>query len=281
MTRFIEKNLITLFMGLISFSCYSQTDSIAQFTDYNKILGFESSSGDRILVVDSFSVDWGQNVLNELNLNGQTNFEKALRIKNFIHMNIDCYGRQSNIHDIIKERKGNCYDHARLSVFLLRMSGVPAKFAFEINLKKNVFWWGNKAKKQNRGTWGYHHNDHVWVLFYDGSTWQPLDSELNIIGIKDFVIRRWEKISPYYFKLLPYGPPFIIWEDAGDGFLNMKTITKQIWMNKPDSTYTKVNKSEWFRFLNEFDGVTREKLDHSLFPSDKEIRIKRMSKLWF
>jgi len=281
MTRFIEKNLITFFMGLISFTCYSQTDSIAQFTDYNKILGFESSSGDRILAVDSFSVYWGQNVLNELHVNGQTNFEKALRIKNFIHKNIDCYGRQSNIHAIIEERKGNCYDHARLSVFLLRMSGVPAKFAFEINLKKNVFWWGKKAKKQNRGTWGYHHNDHVWVLFYDGSTWQPLDSELDIIGINDFVIRRWEKISPYYFKLLPYGPPFIIWEDAGDGFLNMKTITKQIWMNKPDSTYTKVNKSEWFRFLNEFDGVTREKIDHCLFPSDKEIRIKRMSKLWF
>jgi hypothetical protein len=281
MTRFIEKNLITLFMGLIGFSCYSQTDSIAQFTDYNKILGFESSSGDRIMIVDSFSVDWGQNVLNKLKLNGQTNFEKALRIKNFIYMNIDCYGRQSNIHDIIKERKGNCYDHARLSVFLLRMSGVPAKFAFEINLKKNVFWWGNKAKKQNRGIWGYHHNDHVWVLFYDGSTWQPLDSELNIIGIDNFVMRRWEKISPYYFKLLPYGPPFIIWEDTGDGFLNMKTITKQIWINKPDSTYTKVNKSDWFRFLNEFDGVTREKLDHSLFPRDKEIRIKRMAKLWF
>lgn len=268
-------------MGLISFSCYSQTDSIAQFTNYNKILGFGNSSGDRIMVVDSFSVDWGQNVLNGLNLSGQNNFEKALRVKNYIHKNIKCYGRQSNIHDIIKERKGNCYDHARLSVFLLRMSGVPAKFAFEINLKKNVFWWGEKAKKQNRGTFGYYHNDHVWVLFYDGRTWQPFDSELDIIGIDDFVIRRWGEISPYYFKLLPYGPPFIIWEDAGDGFLNMKTITKQIWMNKPDSTYTKVNKSEWFRFLNEFDGVTLEKLDHSLFPGDKEMRIKRMAKLWF
>lgn len=276
MTRFIEKNLIILFLGLISFSCYSQNDSIAHFSDYNKILGFGKESA-----VDSFSVAWGQNVLNELNLNGQTNFEKALRIKDYIHKNINCYGRQSNIHDIIKERKGNCYDHARLSVFLLRMSGVPAKFAFEINLKKNVFWWGNKAKKQNNGTWGYHHNDHVWVLFYDGITWQPLDSELDIVGIDDFVIRRWEKISPYYFKVLPYGPPFIIWEDTGDGFLNMNTITKQIWMNKPDSTYTKVNKSEWFRFLNEFDGVTREKLDKSLFPRDKEIRIKRMAKLWF
>lgn len=281
MTRFIEKNLLILFMGLISFSCYSQTDSIAQFSDYNKILGFGNSSDNRILAIDSFSVEWGQNVLNELNLNGQTNFEKALRIKNYIYKNIDCYGRQSNIHDIIKEKKGNCYDHARLSVFLLRMSGVPAKFAFEINLKKNVPWWGNKAKKQNRGTFGYFHNDHVWVLFYDGRTWQPFDSELDIIGIDDFVIHRWGKISPYYFKLLPYGPPFIIWEDTGDGFLNMKTITKQIWMNKPDSTYTKVNKSEWFRFLNEFDGITLEKLDKSLFPQDKEIRIKKMTKLWF
>lgn len=277
----IQVAINTVFLVLTSYSCFSQTDSISQFTNYNKILGFGSPSSNRILIIDSFSVDWGKKVLYELNLNGLTDFDKALKIKNYIHKNIGCYGRQTNIHDIIKKQTGNCYDHARLSVFLLRLAGVPAKCVIEINLKKNVFWWGNKAKKLHIGTFGYYHNDHVWVLFYDGNSWQPYDSELDVIGMDDFVVHRWGKISPFYFKILPYGPPFIIWEDTGNGFISMKSITKQIWSHKPDSTYTKVSKTEWLSFLSEFEEMTYEKLYNNLFPKDMGKSIKKMCKIWY
>jgi len=279
MTSFSQKFSITiLFLLLLGFPGYSRSDSIFKFTDYKKIIGFGSQTDDRILKIDSFSIDWGTKVINELKLNGLTAFEKATKIKNYVHKNIKCYGREYNIHDIIKKGKGNCYDHARISIFLLRMAGVPAKFAFEINLRNNVFWWANKAKKQHMGTFGDYHNDHVWVLFYNGDSWQPYDSELNILGINEFVKRRWNYISPFYFRILPFGPPFIIWEDTGDGFYNMKAIAKQVWLNKPDSTYAKVSKSEWFNFLSEFDGSTHEKLEHDFF-SDQQLKsIKRMCK---
>jgi len=281
MAKLFQHIISIIFSVSVSFSCYSQTDSISQFTDYTKIFGFGKSENERLLKIDSFSIDWAKKVLDELNLSKLTNFEKALKIRDFVHKNIKCYKRQPGIHSIIVNKTGNCWDHARISAFLLRMAGVPAKFAFEINLKKNVYWWGNKAKKQNSGMWGFYHNDHVWVLFFDGKQWQPYDSELNILGMDDFVNQRLGKISPYYFKILPYGPPFIIWEDTGQGFTNMRTITKQIWSNKPDNTYKKVNKSDWYCFLSNFEEITYEKLKYNLFPKDMEKKIKEMCKVWF
>jgi hypothetical protein len=281
MTKPILNGIFFIFTVLVSSLSYSQVDSISKFTDYKKILGFGKSDNERILKIDSFSIDWAKKVLDELNLSKLTNFEKALKIRDYIHKNIKCYKRQVDIHGIIVNKTGNCWDHARISAFLLRMAGVPAKFAFEINLKKNVYWWGKKAKKQNNGTWGFYHNDHVWVLFFDGKQWQPYDSELNILGIEDFVNRRFGKISPYYFKMLPYGPPFIIWEDTGQGFSNMRTITKQIWSYKTDNTYAKVNKSDWYSFLSNFEEITYDKLNHNLFPKDMEKKIKDMCKIWF
>lgn len=158
------------------------------------------------------------------------------------------------------------------------MAGIPAKCTFEIDLRDNVFWWANKARKLHMGTFGDYHNDHVWVLFYDGSSWQPYDSELDILRIKDFVIKRWDFISPFHFGILPFGPPFIVWEDSGNGFIDMRPITKQLWLNKPDSTYTKTSKEEWFRFISEFDTMTLELLDENFIPAEKGGMIKIMCK---
>lgn len=64
------------------------------------------------------------------------------------------------------------------------------------------------------------HNDHVWVLFYDGNVWQLYDSELDIIGLNDFIIKRLEKVSPFFLEILLFGPPFIIWAANGGGLLS-------------------------------------------------------------
>lgn|GEM_PF-2537202 len=251
------------------------------FVDYKRIVKFRDSSYINLVDIDSFSIQWGNQILKNLNLNTLNTFDRASKIQKYIHENIRSTGKQPPIHDIIIKKNGNCWDHAIICVFLLRMAGIPARFAVEINLKHNVCWYGLKAKRQNCGLWGYDHNDHVWVLFYDGSSWQPLDSELDIMGLSDFIKHRWGKISPFPFKLLPYGPPFIIWEDTGGGFLHMRTITKQIWANKTDDTYILVCKRDWYEFLNEFENAKYENLEHNLFPKDKEKAIKRMSKKWF
>lgn len=269
---------IILFVSIVCCKsiCFSQEDSTQLFNDYLKIIGFNH----KIVAVDDTSIYFAKMLCDSLKIEGD-NYEKALKIKNYIHKEFSPYGRRISLIETIQKKSGNCWDHARLSVFLLRYAGVPAKFAYEINLKKNVFWWGFKAKKEKSGLWGYKHNDHIWVLFFDGKQWQPFDSELDIIGINEFVTKRWGRISPYFGKILPYGPPFIIWEDIGYGLANMKSITQEIWNHKNNNDYTKVSKEEWYLFFNQFESFTYEFLNTNFFPKKFEILINNMHKKWF
>lgn len=282
MDRFVVRILfIVSILYFIDNACYAQSDSLKMFCNFQRIRWIDIPKYIAYFQPDSFSIDWGNKTLVQLEVNGLSNYAKALKIQKYVHENFGCTGRQYSIPNMIKNKNGNCADHAVISIFLLRMAGVPSKFAFEINLKNNFYWWGNKAKKQHCGLYGFNHNDHVWVLFYDGTSWQPYDSELNIFGIDDFVKTRWGKRSPYFLGITPYGPPFIIWEDTGNGLLQMKTITKQIWNHKPDETYNRISKNEWYKFIDIFEGATYEALEHTLFSSDKERAIKAISHQWF
>jgi hypothetical protein len=124
-------------------------DSI--FLDHKNI----KIDNDYIYNIDQSTIDWGNKLLKELNVLELNNYKKAVCINKYIHDNIEfCGFRANNIKEIIKNQKGNCFCHAQLGIFLLRSAGIPAKFAYEIHIRKCTILGKVKGKnKKNRTLW--------------------------------------------------------------------------------------------------------------------------------
>ena len=243
-------------------------DSI--FLDYVNI----KIDNDHTYNIDQSTIDWGNKLLKELNISELNNYEKAVCINKYIHDHIEfCGFRANNIKEIIENQKGNCFCHARLGIFLLRLAGIPAKFAYEIHIRECTISGKIKGKNKKTGLYGCAHNDHIWVFFYDNGKWIPFDSSLGIIGINEFITKRWNN------KFL-MGPPFVINEDTGNGLVKMENTTIELWNNKPKDSFNIIDLNTWFEFLNCFSEMEIEDFDK---PLDKSLltKISKMSKLWY
>ena len=162
--------------------------------------------------IDETTLAWGKKTLAAINLKSLTPNEKARAIQIYVSKDFDFhYSRPRNIPEFLETRKGNCYAHSRLSVFLLRLSGLPAKFAYEVHLEHKSPDSTEDAREAGTGLFGHFHNDHFWILYHDGTRWIPFDSSLGYTGFDGFV-SRWEGT-----ETIPDNPPFIIWEDTGTG----------------------------------------------------------------
>lgn len=243
-------------------------DSI--FLDYKNI----KIDNDHTYNIEQSTIDWGNKLLERLNISELTNYEKAVSINKYIHDNIEfCRFRANSIKEIIENQKGNCFCHARLGIFLLRLSGVPAKFAYEIHIRKCTISGKIKGKNKKTGLYGCAYNDHIWVFFYDNGNWIPFDSSLEIIDVNEFITKRWDT------KFL-MGPSFVIYEDSGNGLGKMKNITIELWNNKPKDSFDIIDFNKWFEFLHCFSEMEIEDFDK---PLDKSLllKISKISKLWY
>jgi hypothetical protein len=92
---------------------------------------------EKTIQVDVDSVTWGQQVLLSLNLGSMSDFEKTQKICTYLSDNFRFnFQRNLSIREIIEKKGGNCVSHALMGIFLLRMAGIPAKFAHEVHIIK-------------------------------------------------------------------------------------------------------------------------------------------------
>lgn len=251
--------------------------------NYQKIV---FSGNEETIHVDADSITWGKQVLHNLNLGSLEDFEKAQRICDYLSANLAYnFKRSLSIREIIKKKGGNCVSHTLMGIFLLRLAGIPAKFAHEVHITKQFrlisLFVGLWAKKENSGINSFWHNDHVWVWYKNTDTWEPFDSVLDVCGFSQFYSKRFFKHKELSkgFAQKWTGPPFVIWEGVGGGFAGMKNITLAI--INPDAMRALNHKNEWLDFVNLFVNWEQDDFSKENLPEQLIRRIRVMSIQWF
>lgn len=226
--------------------------------------------------VDETTVAWGKKLLKDLGVADQNTMEKARNILNYIHKNCAFTpDRPKTIADFLATKKGNCYAHARLGAFLLRLAGIPAKFAYEIHLELKSSTSSIQARERGIGLFGHYHNDHFWLLFFDGNDWQPFDSALGILGYDEFTLHKVLEPSTGVAN-----PPFIVWGDTGGGMTDMENITAYLWQRMKVREIRGVSEPEWQEFLSGFYEFGVEYFNQPL-PEEMENRINHIARKFF
>jgi hypothetical protein len=197
--------------------------------------------------IDEATLIWGKNTLAALILDKLDANEKARAIQKYISRNFEFhFSTPQDIPEFLETGRGNCFAHSRLSVFLLRLAGIPAKFAYEVHLELKTESSAKRARERGDGLGGHFHNDHIWILYHNGDRWKPYDSALGYTGFNGFH-SRWEGT-----ETIPDNPPFVIWEDTGSGFSDMRNITEYIWNQFPVEKHNDLSPAEWKQFLSNF-----------------------------
>lgn len=260
-----------------------QMKSKDRLENYQKIVFF---GDEKIIQVKADSITWGKQVLRSLNLENLSDFGKAQKICTYLNDNFKFnFQQRRNIREIIEKKGGNCVSHALMGIFLLRLAGIPAKFAHEVHLTKQYrlisLYVGVWAKRKNDGLNSFWHNDHVWVWFWNSDTWEPFDSALDVCGFNQFFRKRFFKHKELSegFAQKWTGPPFVIWQDVGEGFVDMKNITSTI--INPKSMQALENIDEWQEFVNLFINWKQDDFHKEYLPENLIRSIKAMSMRWF
>ena len=234
------------------------------FKNYKKII----LNSTQVEYVDKNTILWGKHLLNSLSLKKLSIEARAKKIMAYVHETfVFNWKRPENIAAFIKDRSGNCNAHSRLGIFLLRLAEIPAKFAYEIHLELKSNQALTDAAKFNTGVFGHYHNDHLWVLFFDGKNWVPYDSTQNLLGFEDFQKIRVDRKTEVLGFI-----PFVIWEDMGTGTDNMKNITEYIWNRLATVNHLEITSSIWNSFVKSF-----YKVDVNLFK--KPLKIETINKI--
>jgi len=251
--------------------------------NYQKIV---FSGNEKIIHVEADSIVWGKQVLRSLNLGSLSDFEKAQKICTYMSDNFAYnFQRSLSISEIIKKKGGNCVSHTLMGIFLLRLAGIPAKFSHEVHITKQYkpisLYVGLWAKRENDGINSFWHNDHVWIWFRNTDAWEPFDSALSICGFDQFYRKRFfkQKELSESFAQKWTGPPFVIWEGVGDGFVGMKNITSTI--INPESMLALKYKDEWLEFVDLFINLEQGDFHKEYLPKQLILKIKTMSVRWF
>ena len=166
--KLILLGIATLFIN--AFAQDRETSIHENFTNY-RIIRTSSQDAER---PDQETINWGNGVLKALNLDDLTTTDKAAAIQQYITDHFEFGSRRpKNIPEFLESRSGNCRAHSILSIFLLRLSGIPAKFAYEIHLELKTKQSAETARSRGTGLFGRFHSDHLWVLYFDGKRWIP------------------------------------------------------------------------------------------------------------
>jgi transglutaminase-like putative cysteine protease len=92
---------------------------------------------EKTIQVEADSIAWGQQALRSLNLESLSSFEKTQKICTYLNENFRFnFQRSLSIREIIEKKGSNCVSHSLMGIFLLRLAGIPAKFAHEVHLSK-------------------------------------------------------------------------------------------------------------------------------------------------
>lgn len=236
--------LLFLFFELNPAQHLERNEINERFLDYMAIRAGKNS---RTSTLET-TIEWGKNVLVKLCIENKSSSKKAAAIQEFVHKNFGFssafYGKLARF---IEAGTGNCNSHARMGIFLLRLAGVPAKFAMERNLFLSTDEDHEKVKKDGGWNLGYYTGGHVWVLYWDGESWIPFDSAFGYSGYDGFLKYRWEGVDYKETR-----PPFLIWEDTGWGFDDMKNITKSVWERYRLKDHHYVSHGDWMAFISLF-----------------------------
>ncbi len=243
--RTLEFFMLLLLLFELGFSQQNKRNKIDErFLDYSAIRAGKNS---RTSTLET-TIEWGKNVLHILSIKNKSSSEKAAAIQEFVHKNFGFssafYGKLARF---IEAGTGNCNSHGRMGIFLLRLAGVPAKFAMERNLFLSTDENHEKAKKDRRWNLGYYTGGHVWVLYWDGGSWIPYDSAFGYSGYDGFLKYRWEGVDYEETR-----PPFVIWEDTGWGFDDMKNIAISVWERYRLNDHHRVSHGGWMAFISLF-----------------------------
>lgn len=276
------KTLYIIFISVTISNSSIVAQCLDMFMDYRNIVLSERET----IKADSASIEWGKRVLEDLNFESATDFEKAAKIQQYLSNNFKYrFKSDTSISGIINSRGGNCVSHAILGIFLLRLEGVKAKFAYEVQIIKPFtivsIVVGRWAKKNNDGINSYWHNDHVWVWFDNNGSWEPFDSALGLCGFDEFYDKRFYKHKELSRGMAQKwaGPPFVVWEETDMGRENMNNITHRIWNEETLEKFN--NRTEWLNFINLFDNWSDSDFHKEFLPEDLLNEIKVMSRKWF
>jgi hypothetical protein len=188
------------------------------------------------------------------------------------------------VGEIVAGRGGNCVSHAIMGLFLLRLSGIPARLCYEFHIRNHSAVDGWRAARERAGHYSAHHNSHFWVMFDDGSQWQPYDSALGLAGFEEFyAVRTRTQRWPYALSLNPRrmtGAPFIIELETGAGRPATVNATTEIWNREFSWANEKVSRDEWMRFVRQFDNQGTEDFAFPL-AEPTAAALAAMSRKWF
>ena len=242
--------LLPLVFGSSFSQQYKKNEIDESFLDYSAIRAGKNA---RTSTLET-TIEWGKDVLDTLSIRNKSSSEKAAAIQEFVHKN---FGFSSAFHGklarFIEAGTGNCNSHARMGIFLLRLAGIPAKFAMERNLFLSTDEDHEKVKEDGGWNLGYYTSGHVWVLYWDGESWIPFDSAFGYSGYDGFLKYRWEGVDYEETR-----PPFVIWEDTGWGFDEMKNITKSVWERYKLKDHHRVSHGDWMAFISLFAAMDVE-----------------------
>lgn len=247
-----------------------QAEPPAVFSDYVNIRWGVG----RVETVEAPLLEWGRGVLADLGVPSSETDRDARAIFDYINAGYEFSSdRPPTIADFCESRSGNCYAHARLAIFLLRLAGIPAKFVYEVHLELKTESSAREARSRGTGLFGHYHNDHFWVMYYDGSRWVPMDTALGVMGY-DGLARRWTGDG------VPDNPPFVLWEDTGDDTTGLRNITTTFWERIPIRTHNALTPAEWQEFIAVYGRLPLETFQSPL-SAEHEQRIAAVAKQFF
>ncbi len=105
--------------------------------------------------------------------------------------------KKRTVEQIVEQKGGNCFEQTLVVQDILSRVGVKTRRIREINIQPpSERRRGNAAERVaatglSASVFGYQHNDHVWIEYFDADLgqWQPADPTTNVIGIA-----QWEDV---------------------------------------------------------------------------------------
>lgn len=123
----------------------------------------------------------------------RTPTEKITAVVAWTHRALEWTGtdyRSRSVTEIIERGGGNCNEQASVVRALLTRLGVQTRRIREINIQPPSTRRAQNARDMigrqgsRASVFGFQHNDHVWIEYFDEQTreWLPADPTLNLIG---------------------------------------------------------------------------------------------------
>lgn len=256
-----------------SFTAAGRIDEVAQrFRDPSEI----RLSAQQVERPDAATFTWGRGVLAELGVAAMPPAGRAEAIVRYLHRTLAFTpDRPATIAAAVAAGGGNCYAHARVAAFLLRLAEVPARFVYDVHLEHKTPLASEQARERGIALFGHYHNDHFWLLFHDGSSWIPFDSSLGIANRAEFLRVKVDQPAGGVAN-----PPFLVWRESADPTEPMENVTASFWAELGRSSLPGVSPADWQHLLDAFSGLAVDDLRRPIDPV-REAVIARVARPFF